>query len=61
MIINTGSRTDIPAYYGEWVYNRIREGGVMVRNPYYPDHPLQAVAGCGGLNCVLYQEPGADA
>lgn len=37
MIINTGSRTDIPAYYGEWFYNRIREGGVMVRNPYYPD------------------------
>ncbi len=37
MIINTGSRTDIPAYYGEWFYNRIREGCVMVRNPRYPD------------------------
>lgn len=37
MIINTGSRTDIPAYYSEWFYNRVREGDVMVRNPYYPD------------------------
>lgn len=25
MIINTGSRTDIPAYYSEWFYNRIKE------------------------------------
>ncbi len=36
MILNTGSRTDIPAYYSEWFYNRIKEGFVMVRNPYYP-------------------------
>lgn len=36
MILNTGSRTDIPAFYSEWFYNRIREGYVLVRNPYYP-------------------------
>ena len=36
MILNTGSRTDIPAYYSKWFYNRIREGYVLVRNPYYP-------------------------
>lgn len=36
MIINTGSRTDIPAYYSEWFCNRIREGTVCVRNPYVP-------------------------
>lgn len=36
MVINTGCRTDIPAYYSEWFYNRIREGYVPVRNPYYP-------------------------
>lgn len=35
MIINTGNRTDIPAFYSEWFYNRIREGYVLVRNPYY--------------------------
>lgn len=35
MIINTGQRTDIPAFYSEWFINRIREGFVMVRNPYY--------------------------
>lgn len=36
MILNTGQRTDIPAFYAEWFANRIREGYVMARNPYYP-------------------------
>lgn len=36
MIINTGQRTDIPAFYSKWFMNRIKEGYVMVRNPYYP-------------------------
>lgn len=35
MIINTGMRTDIPAYYSEWFMNRIKEGYVLVRNPYF--------------------------
>ena len=34
MIIQTGQRTDIPAFYSEWFLNRIREGFVLVRNPY---------------------------
>ncbi|MDE6516377.1 MAG: DUF1848 domain-containing protein, partial [Acetatifactor sp.] len=36
MILNTGSRTDIPAYYSDWFYNRIKQGYVLSRNPYYP-------------------------
>ena len=36
MIINTGQRTDIPAFYAEWFANRLREGFVCVRNPYDP-------------------------
>ena len=36
MIINTGSRTDIPAFFSTWFYNRIREGYVLARNPYNP-------------------------
>lgn len=36
MILNTGSRTDIPAYYSDWFYNRTKEGYVLSRNPYYP-------------------------
>lgn len=36
MIINTGQRTDIPAFYSEWFVNRLREGFVLVRSPYDP-------------------------
>ena len=34
MIIQTGNRTDIPAFYSEWFANRLREGFVLVRNPF---------------------------
>ena len=40
MILNTGSRTDIPAYYSDWFYERVRAGEVLVRNPYYPTQTL---------------------
>ncbi|MBO4727207.1 MAG: DUF1848 domain-containing protein [Spirochaetaceae bacterium] len=34
MIINTGLRTDIPAFFADWFINRIKAGYVCVRNPY---------------------------
>lgn len=34
MILQTGMRTDIPAFYSKWFVNRIKEGYVLVRNPY---------------------------
>ncbi len=37
MIISTGMRTDIPAFYAEWFCNRLKEGFVYTRNPYYPN------------------------
>ena len=36
MIINTGQRTDIPAFYAQWFANRLEAGFVLVRNPYNP-------------------------
>lgn len=33
MIISASRRTDIPAFYLDWFYNRIKEGYVLVRNP----------------------------
>lgn len=34
MIISASRRTDIPALYSEWFVNRLREGSVLVPNPY---------------------------
>ncbi len=33
MIISASRRTDIPTYYSDWFYNRIKEQYVLVRNP----------------------------
>ena len=33
MILNTGNRSDIPAFFSDWFFNRIQEGFVCVRNP----------------------------
>jgi len=37
MILNTGNRTDIPAFFSEWFINRVREGFVLARNPFFPN------------------------
>ena len=45
MIINTGTRTDIPAFFHKWFLNRIEEGFVCSRNPYNDDiyrYPLDS-------------------
>lgn len=37
MIIHTGNRTDIPAFYSQWFVNRLKAGFALVRNPYNPE------------------------
>ena len=33
MIISASRRTDIPSFYSDWMFNRLEEGYVCVRNP----------------------------
>lgn len=33
MIISASRRTDLPAFYSEWLFNRLKEEFVLVRNP----------------------------
>lgn len=54
MIINTGSRTDIPAFFSSWFYNRIREGYVLVRNPYYPEQILRYRLDPDVVDCLCF-------
>ena len=42
MIISASRRTDIPNYYSEWFYNRIKEGFLYVRNP-MNDHQISEI------------------
>ena len=36
MILSIDFRTDIPAFYSEWIINRFKEGFLYFRNPAYP-------------------------
>ena len=61
LIINTGQRTDIPAFYSEWFANRLKEGFVCVRNPYYQNQVSRyrldpSVVDCIGF-CTKNPEP----
>ncbi len=54
MIINTGCRTDIPAFYSKWFINRIREGYVLVRNPYYPSQITKYLLNPEVVDCIEF-------
>lgn len=43
MIISVSRRTDIPSYYSEWFFNRLKAGYAYVRNPMNP-HQISEVA-----------------
>lgn len=43
MILSVSRRTDIPCYYSDWFYNRIKEGFVYVRNP-MNDHQISRIS-----------------
>ena len=54
MILNTGSRTDIPTYFSDWFYKRIEEGYVMVRNPYYPEQVTRHVLNPSVVDVLVF-------
>ncbi len=54
MIINAGMRTDIPGYYSEWFYNRIKDGFVYVRNPYYPEQITKYILSPDVVDCICF-------
>lgn len=54
MIINTGNRTDIPAYFSEWFFNRIKEGYVNVRNPYHHNQVTKYTLTPEVVDCITF-------
>ncbi len=54
MIINTGMRTDIPAFYSNWLLNRIKEGYVYVRNPYYEHQVTKYSLNPNVVDCLAF-------
>lgn len=43
MIVSASRRTDIPSYYSEWFFNRLKDGYAYVRNPMNP-HQISEIS-----------------
>ena len=54
MIVSASRRTDIPALYGEWFQNRLREGFVLVRNPFNAAQVKQVSLARADVDCFVF-------
>ena len=54
MILSVSRRTDIPNYYSDWFYNRIREGYVYVRNPMNPHQISRIALSPETVDCIVF-------
>lgn len=54
MIISASRRTDIPAFYSTWFINRIKEGYVLVPNPYNPKMISRVSLDPALVDCIVF-------
>ena len=54
MIISASRRTDIPAFYSDWFMNRIKEGFVLVRNPFNAQQISRVSLRPDAVDCIVF-------
>ena len=54
MILSASRRTDIPAFFGEWLLNRLRAGSVPVRNPRNPAQESRIALSPETVDCIVF-------
>ena len=54
MILSVSRRTDIPSYYSEWFFNRIKEGYLCVRNPMNPSQVSRIELSPEVVDCIVF-------
>lgn len=54
MILSVSRRTDIPNYYSDWFFNRIREGFLYVRNPMNPHQISRIPISPELVDCIVF-------
>ena len=54
MILQVSGRTDICALYPQWFINRIKEGYVLVRNPYNPQQVSYINISSEVVDCIAF-------
>ncbi len=54
MIISATRRTDIPSFYGEWFVNRLKEGYVLIQNPYNNNRYSKAFLTRNAVDIIVF-------
>lgn len=54
MIVSASRRTDIPAFYAPWFYNRLKEGYVLVPNPFNPRTVSRVGLTPDTVDCIVF-------
>ena len=54
MIISASRRTDIPAYYPQWIINRLKDGFVLVPNPYDANRFSRVILTPDVVDCIVF-------
>ena len=54
MIVSVSRRTDIPNYYSDWFYRRIKEGFACVRNPMNPRQVSRISLSPDVVDCIVF-------
>lgn len=54
MILSVSRRTDIPAFYSEWFFNRLKEGFVYVRNPMNVHQVSKIILSPDVIDCIVF-------
>ncbi len=54
MILSVSRRTDIPNYYSDWFFNRIKEGYLYVRNPMNAHQISRIVLSPEVVDCIVF-------
>lgn len=54
MILSVSRRTDIPNYYSDWFFNRIKEGFLYVRNPMNHHQVSKIPLGKDIVDCIVF-------
>ncbi len=54
MILSVSRRTDVPSFYFDWFVNRLREGWLLVRNPFNPSRVSRVALSPGAVECIVF-------
>ena len=54
MILSVSRRTDIPSFYSDWFFNRLKEGFLYVRNPMNPQQVSRIDLSPELVDCIVF-------